>query len=217
MEFPQLNIDFLVDITKLIYATRNPSYPIEYLQAPVQISSSRSIAMIGLFSALYIVTSGLTSVITQVGYPEHFLRGIFMSSLILTTRRKWSATLMGVVCGLVFLAVPAPAPYLFPSTIVSGVVFDLALIIGTKYGESAISQTRLLVGAGLSGFGESVVALLILTIFTPGILGKTFDALALAWSADIILNIILSIAGAYIAFRYLGNRIPRHRTKVTTQ
>ncbi len=172
--------------------------------------------MIGLFSALYIVTAGLTSVITQVGYPEHFLRGIFMSSLILTTRRKWSATLMGVVCGLVFLAVPAPAPYLLPSTVVSGVVFDLALIVGTRYG-STLTQTRLMVGAGLSGFGESVVALLILTMFTPGILGKTFDALALAWSADIVLNIILSIAGAYIAFRYLGNRVPRQRAQVTSQ
>jgi hypothetical protein len=172
--------------------------------------------LIGLFSALYIVTAGLTSVITQVGYPEHFLRGIFMSSLILTTRRKWSATLMGIVCGLVFLAVPAPAPYLLPSTVVSGLVFDLALIVGIRYG-STITQTKLMVGAGLSGFGESVVALLILTVFTPGILGKTFDALALAWSADIVLNIILSIAGAYIAFRYLGNRVPRQRAQVTSQ
>jgi uncharacterized membrane protein AbrB (regulator of aidB expression) len=172
--------------------------------------------MIGLFSALYIVTSGLTSVITQVGYPEHFLRGIFMSSLILTTRKRWSATLMGIVCGIVFLAVPAPAPYLLPSTIVSGVVFDLALIIGSKYGES-LSQPRLLAAAGLSGLSESVVGLFIITMFTPGILGKTFDALAIAWSADIVLNIILSIIGAYIAFRYLGNRVRQTRTKITSQ
>jgi len=123
---------------------------------------------------------------------------------------------MGIVCGLVFLAVPAPAPYLLPSTIISGVVFDLALIVGSKYG-STITQTKLMVGAGLSGFAESVVALLILTIFTPGILGKTFGALALAWSADIVLNIILSIAGAYIAYRYLGNRVPRQRAQVTSQ
>jgi hypothetical protein len=173
--------------------------------------------MIGLFSALYIVTSGLTSVITQVGYPEHFLRGIFMSSLILTTRKKWSATLMGIVCGIVFLAVPAPAPYLLPSTVISGVVFDLALILGTKYGETSISQMRLLVGAGLSGLAESIVGLMILTIFTPGILGKTFDALAIAWSADLVLNVILSIAGAFIAFRYLSDRAERHRTRVTSQ
>lgn len=171
--------------------------------------------MIGLFSALYIVSAGLVSVITQVGYPEHFLRGLFMSSLILVTRRKWSATLMGIVCGIIFLAVPAPAPYLLPSTVVSGVVFDLSLVIGLKAGDYAISQNLLLTGAGLSGFAESVIALLILTVFTPGILGKTFDALALAWSADIVLNIVLSIVGAYLAFRYLGNRAPR--AKVTAQ
>ena len=170
--------------------------------------------MIGLFSALYIVSAGLVSVVTQVGYPEHFLRGLFMSSLILTTRKKWSATLMGIVCGIVFLAVPAPAPYLLPSTIVSGVVFDLSLIIGIKLGETSISRNRLLAGAGLSGFSESVVALFILTIFTP-ILGRTFDAIAIAWSADIVLNIILSIVGALIAFQYLGHRMPR--AKVTVQ
>ena len=124
---------------------------------------------------------------------------------------------MGIVCGIIFLAVPAPAPYLLPSTIVSGVVFDLSLIIGSKYGESLISQTRLLTGAGLSGLAESLVALAILTLFTPGVLGKTFDALALAWSADIVLNILLSIVGAFIAFKYLSERIPQNRAKLTTQ
>jgi len=174
--------------------------------------------MIGLFSALYIVTASLTSFVTQVGYPEHFLRGIFMSALILSTRRKWSATMMGIVCGVVFfLVVPAPAPYLLVSTIVSGLIFDLVLIIGTKYGET-LTQQRLLTGAGLSGLGESFVALLILTeLGTPGILGKTFDAIAVAWSADIVLNILLSIIGAFIAFKYLGDRLAKQRTTLTSQ
>jgi hypothetical protein len=181
------------------------------LQTRVTVSSSRSIAVIGLFSALYIVTSGLTSFVTQVGYPEHFLRGILMTAVILRTGRKWSATIMGVVCGLVFaLVVPAPAPYLLPSTIISGIVFDLALIIGSKYDVASRSQTRLLIGAGLSGLGESVVALSVLTIFAPGYLGKSFNALTIAWSADVVLNIILSIIGALIAFRYLLRKpLPR--------
>ncbi len=114
---------------------------------------------------------------------------------------------MGVVCGLVFaLVVPAPAPYLLPSTIFSGLVFDLALIIGSKYAEASKSQTRLLVGAGLSGLGESVVALTILTVYAPGYLGKSFNALTIAWSADVVLNIVLSVIGAFLAFRYLSGR-----------
>jgi len=124
---------------------------------------------------------------------------------------------MGIVCGLVFLAVPAPAPYLFPSTVISGVIFDIALIIGTKYGESSVSQQRLLAGAGLSGLGESFLALAILTYFTPSTLGRTFDALAIAWSADIVLNVLLSIVGAFIAYKYLNNRLPRQRTPITSQ
>ena len=115
--------------------------------------------------------------------------------------------MMGVVCGLVFaLVVPAPAPYLLPSTIFSGLVFDLALIIGSKYEKSSKSQTRLLTGAGLSGLGESIVALTILTVFAPSFLGKSFDALTIAWSADLALNVILSVIGAFLAFRYLSRK-----------
>jgi hypothetical protein len=170
--------------------------------------------MVGLFSALYIVTAGLTSVITQVGYPEHFLRGIFMSALVLSTRgKRWCATMMGIVCGIVFLTVPAPAPYLLPSTVASGVIFDLVLIVSSKYGET-LTQNRLLAGAGLSGLAESFIALMILSVFTT-ILGKTFDAIALAWSADIVLNIVLSIIGAFIAYKYLGDRLIRGRTSLT--
>jgi hypothetical protein len=140
-----------------------------------------------------------------------------MTAVILRTGRKWSATMMGVVSGLVFfLVVPAPAPYLLVSTIFSGVVFDLALLIGTKYAEASKSQTRLLVGAGLSGLGESAVALTILTVFAPGYLGASFDALAIAWSADVVLNIVLSVIGAFLAFRYLSRKPLPKQNELTT-
>ncbi len=167
-------------------------------------SSSRTIAMIGLFSALYIVSSGIVSFITQVGYPEHFLRGLLMTSLIVRTRRKWSATLMGAVSGLVFVFVPAPAPYLLPSTFVSGLVFDLVLMIGT-YASSSRSTPRLMIAVAVSGVAESLVALAILTY--AGFFGKLFTALVYAWSTDVVLNAILSVTGAMIAIRFLPKRI----------
>jgi hypothetical protein len=169
-----------------------------------KVTSSRAIAIIGLFAALYIVTSGLASFISMLGYPEHFLRGILMTAVILRTDRKWSATMMGLVSGLVFaVAVPAPAPYLLPSTFVSGVVFDLVLLAGTSYVLAAKSRTRLLIGAAISGFAESIVALGILTYFSSSTLGSTARAIAIAWSADIVLNIVLSAAGAILAYRFL--------------
>ncbi|MDA4111524.1 MAG: hypothetical protein OK439_03235 [Thaumarchaeota archaeon] len=175
-----------------------------------QISSSRAIAIIGLFSALYIVTSGLASFISQLGYPEHFLRGILMTAVILRTGKKWSATSMGLVSGLVFaLIVPSPAPYLLPSTFVSGLVFDIVLLLGASYSESARSRSRLVIGAAVSGLAESIVALGILTYATPGFFGQTAQALTIAWSTDIVLNIILSSVGAVLAFRFLS---PKKRT-----
>ena len=166
---------------------------------------SRTIAMIGLFSALYIVSSGIVSFVSQVGYPEHFLRGLLMTALILRTGKKWSATLMGAVCGIIFvLVVPSPAPYLLASTFVSGLVFDLVLMIGS-YARSVRSTPKLLVGVAVSGVAESLVALAILTY--AGFFGKAFAALAYAWSTDVFLNIILSVIGAVLAIWFLPKRV----------
>lgn len=161
--------------------------------------------MIGLFSALYIVSSGIVSYISQVGYPEHFLRGLLMTALIIRTRKKWSATLMGAVSGIVFVVVvPSPAPYLLASTFVSGLVFDLVLMT-RSYFNSIRSTPMVLTGVAISGLAESLVALAILTY--AGFFGKVLTALIYAWSTDVVLNIILSIIGALIAIRFLPRRI----------
>ena len=111
---------------------------------------------------------------------------------------------MGLVSGLVFfLIVPSPAPYLLPSTFVSGLVFDLVLVIGISYSDAARSRTRLIIGAAVSGLAESIVALGILTYFSSSTLGNTGAALTIAWSADVVLNIVLSALGALVAFRFL--------------
>jgi hypothetical protein len=173
----------------------------------VSASPSRSLATIGLFSALYVISSGIVSYITQLGYPEHLLRGFLMTALVLQTKRKWSATMMGAVCGVVFLlAVFSPAPYLLPSTFVSGFVFDIVLMVGV-YAVSVESVTKLLVGVAVSGVAESIVALAIITLFIPNFFhSRAFDVIAAAWSVDIVLNIVLSIFGAVLAIRFFSKR-----------
>ncbi|MCL4519817.1 MAG: hypothetical protein M1587_11545 [Thaumarchaeota archaeon] len=174
---------------------------------PRPVSASSAIAIIGLFSALYIISSGLVSSFfgeAVRGYPEHFLRGILMTVVVLKTGKKWSASTMGIVCGLVFgMVVPAPAPYLLASTIASGVVYDFALL-GGNYLNAIRSFSRIVVGAGVSGVAESLVALAILTLV--GFFGKSLEAITSAWSIDIVLNIVLSSLGAAIAFRYFGRK-----------
>jgi hypothetical protein len=115
---------------------------------------------------------------------------------------------MGIVCGLIFFfAVASPAPYLLASTIVSGLVFDLILMIGLSYETAVRSRTRIIIAAAISGLAESIVALAILTMFAPQYLGKTTLAISYAWSLDVVLNIILSSIGAIIAFRFLSRRV----------
>jgi hypothetical protein len=189
------------------------------------VSNSRALALIGLFSALYIVTAGIVSSITgpglagmllSGGYPEHVLRGLFMAGVVISTRKMWSATMMGIVSGLVFvLTVPAPgsALYLFPSTVAAGLVYDFTLKFGSDYAQAAVSRRKVLVGAGISGVAESVVALAILTF----IVRYTFALLAYGvplwayWAIDAPLNAALSIAGASIAVGYLLRKKTRER------
>lgn len=175
------------------------------MAVPFETSPSRALAMIGLFSALYIVSAGVVSVIAQVGYPEHFLRGILMTTLILRTRKKWSATIMGAVSGIVFVIVaPSPAPYLLASTFISGLVFDLVLMVGS-YPSSVKSSRKMLIGVAISGIAESLVALAILTY--AGFFGaQAFTALTVAWSIDVVLNVILSLFGAILAIRFLSQK-----------
>jgi hypothetical protein len=181
------------------------------------VSNTRAVTFIGLFSALYIVTAGivgnitgegLASVLLSGGYPEHILRGIFMAGVVISTRRMWSATLMGVVSGIVFLiTVPAPQFYLLPATVAAGLVYDLTLKLASsnsKYAEAATSKRKVLLGAGVSGIAESVVALSILTFILhfPFALVGSGVPVWLYWSVDLPLNFALSILGASVATAY---------------
>lgn len=116
---------------------------------------------------------------------------------------------MGTVCGVVFLlAVGSPAPYLLPSTFVSGFVFDLALMTGSFF-ESVRSVSKMLIGVAVSGAAESLVALAIITSF--GVFGaRPFEALSAVWSIDVILNIILSCLGAILAIRFFARAVLPH-------
>ncbi len=184
------------------------------------VSNTRALALIGLFSALYIVTAavigtitgpGLAAVLLSGGYPEHILRGIFMAGVVISTRRMWSATAMGIVCGLVFLlTVPAPADalYLFPATVAAGIVYDLTLRAGKQgYAQAATSKRGVLLGAGVSGIAESIVALSILTFIFhyPFVLVSW-----LYWTVDIPVNFVLSVLGASIAAAYMLRRISKN-------
>jgi hypothetical protein len=180
-------------------------------------SATRALAIIGVMSALYIVSAGLVSSLfgyAVKGYPEHFLRGILMTIVVISTGRRWSATIMGVVCGLVFaVAVPAPAPYLLASTIVSGLVFDLALMGKGPFSRIVSSVWRVTLGSMVSGLAESLVALTILTL--AGVLNGIFYTIAALWETDIALNLVLSALGAIVGIMIIRRRLGK--ASITTE
>jgi len=139
----------------------------------------------------------------------------------------WSATIMGFVSGLAFLAVPSPySPvFLLISTVTSGLVFDLVLIAGGSYSKSAQSRFKVMVGSGISGVAESVSLLSlitfggfssILTNFSGLLKVLSVSTIAGAWIVDIVLNIALSLLGSYIAFKYISPSRRDQRKKMDT-
>ena len=161
---------------------------------------SRSLAVIGLVSALYILAGGLLGIVVGPflrGYPAHFMRGWLMSAVAAYSKRMWSASLMGIISGLLFLViVPAPAPYLPLASLAAGVVYDLICKIGGRYGDNAKSGKRILAAISISGMAESIVALSILTFV--GFIAVQGSLLAMIWAAAILANVVLSALGSLV-------------------
>ena len=174
---------------------------------------SKSVAVIGLFSAIYILGGGVLGIIVGPflrGYPAHFLRGWLMSASAAYSGRMWSASLLGLIAGIVFLVmVPAPAPYLPLATLAAGVVYDLALSPIAKYGSNAVSSRRIILATSVSSIAEAVVALAILTYV--GLFTSNPLVLAIIWIAAILANIILACVGALITIFSIRKRILQPR------
>jgi len=177
----------------------------------VRVPVSRAVAVIGLFSAIYIFGGGLLGIVVGPflrGYPAHFLRGWLMSAVAAYSKRMWSASLMGLISGLVFLVfVPAPAPYLPLATFAAGLAYDLSLRAGNSYGVAALSPRRIVFSTSVSSVGESVVALAILTYV--GVIPSQQPLLTILWVVAIVANVALACVGSLITIWAIKRNILR--------
>jgi LytS/YehU family sensor histidine kinase len=176
------------------------------MQQATRVKTAKNIAVIALISALYAVLGTLSGLLVGPalrGYPAHFFRGLTMSVAAAYSGRMWSTTLMGLISGLVFLAlVPAPAPYLLASTLAAGLVYDLVVAAGGSYQVSSRRRGRILSAVSLSGLAESLVALAILTYL--GFFQVPASVLAMIWVGAIAANLVLSVAGSSITILILN-------------
>jgi len=180
-------------------------YGIHNMTGQKLMKTTRQITVISLLSALYSVlgtASGLLVGPALRGYPAHIFRGLTMSMTAAYSQRKWSTTLMGLISGLIFLAiVPAPAPYLLASSLAAGLVYDIVIGFGGHYAESSRRRRRIAAGTIISGVAEAAVAMAILTYV--GLFTVTPTVLAIIWVSAIAANIVLSLAGASITILLL--------------
>lgn len=162
------------------------------------LKSAKAVSVIALFTAAYLFLTAVTGLALPIlrGYPAHFYRGLTMPAAAAFTRTKGTATVMGLVSGLVFAAIiPAPAAaYLIASNFAAGLTYDLFL--GKNYAENSRRPRRMLTATMLSGVFEGIAAMSILTYV--GLFQASAVAIAFIWVGAIAANVVLSAAGAQV-------------------
>ena len=121
--------------------------------------------------------------------------------LALTTRKRWTSTLLAMVTGLIFLATPgAPfPPHITLSLVANGLVFDLALLIMLARSRGPEPSRNQLAVAGSLGSGiMALVALPLIALFDPSAITKLPLAV---WPGIVFGDAFIGLIG--VLFGYL--------------
>jgi hypothetical protein len=184
-----------------------------------RISRSKIVAFSGLFAAAYLTYGFISSVSAgQIlhGVDIHLVRALLMASLAAVLGYTGGPSIMGTVSGLLLAGSPfggASKTFLLPSSVVAGLVFDLAMR-GGKYGENVKRLGRIGLASGLSGLAESAVvtggltaigfpfqeAVELISIVIPGV------GLSHVWVYLLGRNLVMSVVGGLLAFMIIRRR-----------
>jgi hypothetical protein len=159
---------------------------------------------VAVLTGLYIAYGYASSVGLRTAtrsFDLFFLLPAFFAILVSLTGKRWSATLLGTVNGLVFLGTPAPFPFhITVSLIANGVVFDLYL---QHVSNSLLDPTRKhLVLAG--SFGNLAMAPVGLLLLQVSGLSSSLDIWGLAIIGDPIVGGAGAFFGATVVERVRG-------------
>ena len=173
---------------------RVSAYPVPSLKSHYGASSttSRYVALVAALTALYILYGYVSSLEFRTATRSldlFFLLPAFFAILVSLTGRKWSATLLATINGLVFLGTPAPVPvHIAASLITNGLVFDLYLQRSSK---SLLDPSRkdLIIAGTLGNLAMAPVGLLVLQAFG-------FPSSLLTWAIALIGDVAVGALGA---------------------
>lgn len=165
---------------------------------------SKYVALVAVLTGLYIAYGYASSVELRSATRSldlFFLLPAFFAILVSLTGRRWSATLLATINGLIFLGTPAPFPlHITISLIANGLVFDLYLQRSSK---SLLDPSRRdLVIAGT--LGNLVMAPVGLLILQAAGLASSIDVWVIALVGDTIVGGVGAFFGAVVVDRVRG-------------
>lgn len=165
--------------------------------------SSRVLMLTALFSAVYVAYSYLSSVVigeAAHGLDTNLVRSALFVLLAALTMKFGASTLMGAVCGVIFLLViPAPFPvYLFVSVLLYGLTYDLYMRLA-GFSNSVTKTKHVITATVISSILMSIVALAILT--GVGVLPP--EGLIYIWIFGVLGDVVVGVIGSVIGLRIL--------------
>ena len=173
--------------------------------------TSRDLALVAGLTGLYLVygyTSGVTLGHTILELDLFFLISALFTIVISMTGKRWSATLLGTVNGLILLGEPNAPLAITLSLIPNGLVFDLALHTRNET-TNELSRKRFVIAGGLGNLAMAISGLVILQA-VGFFQGKGLDFILATSVIALVTNPIVGAIGALfgaIVVKRVGERV----------
>jgi hypothetical protein len=173
--------------------------------------TSRDLALVAGLTGLYLVygyASGVMFGHTILELDLFFLISALFTILVSMTGKRWSATLLGTVNGLILLGEPNAPIAITLSLIPNGLVFDLALYTRNQTIDES-SRKRFVIAGALGNLAMAISGLVILQA-VGFFQGKGLDFILATSVIAIVTNPLVGAIGALfgtIVVKRVGERV----------
>jgi hypothetical protein len=173
--------------------------------------TSRDLALIAGLTGLYLVygyASGVTFGHAILELDLFFLISALFTIVVSMTGKRWSATLLGTVNGLILLGEPNAPVAITLSLIPNGLVFDLALYT-REHTIDGLSRKRFVIAGALGNLAMAVSGLVIL-LAVGFFEGKGLDFILITSTIALVTNPLVGVIGALfgtVVVKRVGERV----------
>jgi len=173
--------------------------------------TSRDLALVAGLTGLYLVygyASGVTLGHTILELDLFFLISALFTIIVSMTGKRWSATLLGTINGLILLGEPNAPVAITLSLIPNGLFFDLALYT-RDHTIDGLSRKRLMIAGALGNLAMAISGLVILQAI-GFFQGKGLDFILVTTVIALVTNPLVGAIGALfgaIVLKRVGERV----------